>query len=100
MAQQFSSILVFFQTSSLIEKIKDKKLSRKYSKFSVIAPYDVLLYRMFELSAINLSIYTFIVHIPRSKRHPMLKLINAYSPKILLKKEINIVHKIKIKYQN
>ena len=88
MAQQFSSILVFFQTFSLIDKIKDKTLSRGYSKFSVFAQYDVLWYRMFELSAIHLSIYMFIVHTCLS------------NPAMLHEKEVNIIHKIKIKYQN
>ena len=103
MAQQFSSILVFFQTSSLIEKIKDKKLSRKYSKFSVLAQYDVLLYRMFELLAINISItYVMYIYVARNEclELPMLKSTNAYSPKILHKKESNIAHNFKIKYQN
>ena len=88
MAQQFSSILVFFQTSSLIEKIKDKKLSRKYSNFSVIAQYDVL-FVSYVWNIGNKSIHIHI-HCAYMSKYP----------EILHKKEINIVHKIKIKYQN
>ena len=88
MAQQFSSILVFFQTSSLIEKIKDKKLSRKYSKFSVIA-YDERAFVSYVWAIGHKSIYI----------HMYCTYMSKY-PEILHKKEINIVHKIKMKYQN
>ena len=65
---------------------KGQKLSRKYSKFSVLAYYG----RAFVSYVWTIGNKS--IHIP---------IHCAYmSPEMLHKKEINMVHKIKIKYQN